>query len=216
MSSSTKRKNIVITAGPTYEPIDPVRIITNRSTGIMGYEIARAALKKNHKVVLISGPVSISPPSGARFIPVERARDMKNAVKKEYMKSDCLIMAAAVSDFKAKKIRKGKIKKGNKGLTVKLSKNYDILKSLNQKPNTTVVGFALETDALLKNARKKMADKKLDLIVANKLDSKNNAFGKGRKNFVLLRKDGRRSFYKNITKRKMAKAILEETEKIMA
>jgi len=209
------QKNIVVTAGPTYEPIDPVRIISNRSTGLMGYEIAKAALKRRHKVVLISGPVNIQPPSKAKFIKVEEAKDMKNAVLKEFKKADCLIMAAAVSDFKAKKTRKKKIKKKKGKFTLELSENPDILKSLSKKSGKALVGFALETDCSLQNAQKKMVDKKLDLIIANKRDFNNDPFGEGKKDFALLRKNGPNSFYKHITKKDMAKVIIEAVEEAM-
>ncbi len=203
-----KKIRLLITAGPTYEPIDPVRIITNRSSGLLGYEIAKEAVRRKYKVTLISGPTALKPPPEARFISAERAADMKQAVLKEFRKTDCLIMAAAISDFRIKRIYARKIKKKER-LLLHLLENTDILKSLPDKSDRVLIGFALETENLLKNARKKLIDKNLDLIIANKIDRKKLPFGEGRKNFVFLRKKEKPVYFKNKTKREIARAILD-------
>lgn len=203
-----KKIRLLITAGPTYEPIDPVRVITNRSSGLLGYEIAKEAVRRKYKVTLISGPTALKPSPKARLISVERAADMKKAVLKEFRETDCLIMAAAVSDFRIKRTSAHKIKKERKPL-LHLSENPDILKSLPDKSGRVLVGFALETENLLKNARKKLIDKNLDLIIANKIDRRNLPFGEGRKNFVFLRKREKPVYFRNKTKREIAGAILD-------
>ena len=179
-----KKIHLLITTGPTHEPIDPVRIITNRSTGLMGYEIAKQALKRRYKVTLISGPTGLKPLPGVKSISVERAIDMKRAVLREFRKADCLIMAAAVSDFRLKRVYSQKIKK-KKRLFLELTENPDILKSLPPKSGRVLVGFSLETGNLLRNARKKLIDKNLDLIIANIIDKRNMPFGKGLPHWIL-------------------------------
>ena len=203
-----KKISLLITAGPTYEPIDPVRGITNRSSGLLGYEIAKEAVRRKYKVTLISGPTALKPPPETRFILAERATDMKQAVLKEFRKTNCLIMAAAISDFRIKRTSSHKIKKKER-LLLHLLENPDILKSLPNKSDRVLVGFALETENLLKNARKKLIDKNLDLIIANKVDRKNLPFGEGRKSFVFLKKKEKPVYFKNKTKREIAGTILD-------
>ncbi len=168
-------KNILITAGPTREPIDAVRYITNYSSGKMGFEIARAAYDRGANVTLITGPVSLKETSGIKRINVNTAEEMYKEVKKIYNKFDLIIMAAAVSDFKVKSINKGKIKKEKiSSLNLELVKNIDILKFLGEKKkNFKLYGFALETDNGIDNAKKKLVEKNLDLIILN------NALEKG-------------------------------------
>ena len=178
-----KRMHFLITAGGTREYIDPVRFISNASSGKMGYALAGAALKAGHKVILISAS-DLQPPVGVQFIGVENASQMFKAVKKYFPKCDCLIMAAAVADYTPAKFSKTKIKKSNRPLTIKLKPTPDILKwAGNQKLKTKnfnppdvwriklktkiLVGFALEDKNLKANAEKKMKEKNLDIIIAN-------------------------------------------------
>ena len=160
---------ILITAGGTREYIDPVRFISNASSGRMGYALARTALKAGHKVTLITAPTAQRPPSEAKVIEVETAAQMFDTVKKHFEKCDCLIMAAAVADYTPTRPSKTKIKKTGKPLTIKLKPTADILKwaGKNKKKNQIVVGFALEDKAVRARAEKKLREKNLDMIIAN-------------------------------------------------
>jgi len=160
---------ILITAGGTREYIDPVRFISNASSGRMGYALARAALKAGHKVILVNAPTTRRPPSEAKIIEVETAAQMFKAVKKHFEKCDCLIMAAAVADYTPARPAKTKIKKTAKHLTIKLKPTTDILKwaGKKKKKNQIVVGFALEDKVVRGRAEKKLKEKNLDMIIAN-------------------------------------------------
>lgn len=162
-------KRIVVTAGPTREAIDPVRFISNRSSGKMGYALAASAAALGAEVTLISGPAAITPPFGVKLKMVETTVQMARAVKREIKAADCLIMAAAPSDYSATKVSSSKIKRTASLQAIELKPTDDILKSiigLNEK--LLVVGFALETDDAVKNARTKLREKKLDLIAVNR------------------------------------------------
>jgi len=160
---------ILITAGGTREYIDPVRFISNASSGKMGYALAQAALKAGHKVTLITAPTSQKPPSTAILVNVETAAQMFAAVKKHFSRCDCLIMAAAVADYTPARPAKTKIQKTGKPITIKLKPTTDILKwaGKNKKKDQFVVGFALEDNKVRKRAEKKLNEKNLDMIVAN-------------------------------------------------
>ena len=161
--------HFLITAGGTREYIDPVRFVSNASSGRMGYALARVALKAGHKVTLITAPTSLRIPKGAKTVNVESASQMHTAVKKYFPKGDCLIMAAAVADYTPAKASKTKIKKSAKGLVLKLKPTQDILlwASKNKRKNQLVIGFALEDKVLRSRAEKKLREKRLDMIVAN-------------------------------------------------
>ncbi len=160
---------ILITAGGTREYIDPVRFISNASSGRMGYALARAAFKAGHKVTLISAPTNQSPPSDVKLVKVETTAQMFEAVKKHFEKCDCLIMAAAVADYTPARPAKTKIRKTNKSLTIKLKPTADILKWAggHKRKNQIVIGFALEDKAVRSCAEKKLNEKNLDMIIAN-------------------------------------------------
>ncbi|NQV04805.1 MAG: phosphopantothenoylcysteine decarboxylase, partial [Candidatus Omnitrophica bacterium] len=161
----TRAIKIVITAGPTIEAIDPVRFISNRSTGRMGYKIAEVASKRGNAITLISGPTRLKPPRVKKFISIETAGDLFRVLKKEIKRADCLVMCAAVADFRRASVPKGKIKR-KKGLTLRLISNKDILKALSgYKKSKLFVGFSLETEGVVRNARKKIKNKNLDIIV---------------------------------------------------
>lgn len=210
-----RARSILITAGPTIEPIDPVRFISNRSTGYMGYELAKAARKRRYKVTLISGPTGIKPPSGIRFFRVETTLELHEKIKEKLGEADVLIMASAVSDFKALSFSSEKIK-SKKHLTLKFAKNPDILKSITKKmrKNRIIVGFSLETTGLLKNSLQKLQSKKLDLIIANKAGGENKPFGKGKKTVFILDRHGCRKSLTGATKPQIARAILDTVEEL--
>jgi len=158
----------LITAGPTREPIDPVRYISNRSSGKMGYAIAEAALETGHDVVLISGPVNLDPPRGAQFISVLTSDEMDDAVHQHVRDCDVLVMCAAVADYKPQDVSETKIKKRDAPLSLELIPTRDILSSIKNKDRQfLVVGFAAETNDVEANARKKLQTKHCDIIVAN-------------------------------------------------
>jgi phosphopantothenoylcysteine decarboxylase/phosphopantothenate--cysteine ligase len=165
-------KKILVTAGPTREPLDPVRFLSNYSSGKMGFALAEAAVVLGAETTLISGPTHLTPPAGVKFVPIESTTELCIAVKKEFAGSHCLIMAAAPVDFKPKHTSEQKMKKttvDSPGYSVTLEPTVDILKEIGRikKRRQLVVGFALETDHALQNARKKLKDKNLDLIVVN-------------------------------------------------
>lgn len=204
---------ILITAGPTRERLDSVRFISNFSTGNMGYELAKAALKKGYKVTLISGPTSLPPPKGADFIPVEGALQMDRAVRRNLKKSDCLFMASAVCDWRPQKVMSRKIKKGPKKIALRLIQNPDILGRIGKnKDGKMLVGFALESDALIKNASQKLKKKNLDLIVANKIKAKKTPFGAGKTDVIIIDRYGRRKNISKATKRRVAVELLSRAE----
>ncbi len=163
-----KGETVLVTAGPTEEPIDPVRFISNRSSGKMGLSLARAAARRGAEVLLVAGPCALPFPPGVRGIRVQTAAEMREAVLGNLERSSILVMAAAVSDYRPKERSPEKIKKDSAKLTVDLELNPDILAEAGRrKGNCFVVGFAAETENLLQNARRKLAEKNLDLIVAN-------------------------------------------------
>lgn len=171
MHSRKRRRKLqfLITAGGTREYIDPVRFISNASSGKMGYELARAAAAAGHEVTLITGPRCLSAPAGVRIVDVETSAEMFGEVRKCFGKSDCLLMAAAVSDYAPIRASKLKMKKSNRAITLKLKPTPDILKwaGSRKKRNQVVIGFALEDKNVRSNAERKMRDKNLDMVVAN-------------------------------------------------
>ena len=174
-----KDKKILVTAGPTQESIDPVRYITNHSTGKMGYSIAKIAAYRGAEVILISGPVNIPPPHHVKIINVISAKDMFEAVKKESSNCDIIIKSAAVSDYKPKIYSDEKIKKKDNELSIELERTDDILKYLgeNKKEGQILVGFSMETNNMIENSKNKLIKKNVDMIVANNLKDKGAGFG---------------------------------------
>ncbi|HLC95807.1 MAG TPA: bifunctional phosphopantothenoylcysteine decarboxylase/phosphopantothenate--cysteine ligase CoaBC [Candidatus Nanoarchaeia archaeon] len=197
-------KKILVTAGPTQEPVDPVRVITNRSSGKMGYAVAEAAAARGAKVTLISGPTNLEAPADVKIIDIETAEEMKDAILKKYEKTDVVIMAAAVADFKVKQ-SKQKIKK-DKPFFLKLERNFDILHELGKKKKKQkLIGFALETKDLVTNAVKKLKEKNLDMIIANSQKS----LQADRADFLLINNRFKKRFI-NISKQDMANKMLDE------
>ena len=204
-------KKILITAGPTQEPIDPVRFITNRSSGKMGYSLVEAALESGANVTLISGPVNIEPPSNCNFVSIKTAEEMYEAVMHHISGMDVYIGTAAVSDYSPAKASDSKIKKDGSSspMVLELKENQDILKSvseLEQRP--FVVGFAAETNDLIKNAEKKLSNKNLDLIIANDVSNKDIGFDSD-DNEVTLITEKEKHHIERQNKRKVSKKIID-------
>ena len=164
-----KGEKVLVSAGPTREAIDPVRFVSNASSGRMGYAIAKAAKRRGAEVVLISGPSYLPEPKGITFVKVTAAEEMKDACVRYYPQSTVVIMAAAIADYRPVKSSPTKMKKEAKALTVEMERTEDVLQYMGKKKKKGqfLVGFALETDNLVDNARKKLVDKNLDLVIAN-------------------------------------------------
>jgi len=200
---------ILVTAGPTIEPLDPVRFISNRSSGKMGFAIARAALRRGADVTLISGPTALTPPQGAETVYVESAGDMQKAVLKNIRRSTSLIMAAAVSDLAPSVINKSKLRKSEL-LPLKLKETPDILKKISlQKGRRIVIGFAAETGRNIENAKKKLKEKKLDLIVLNDVSEEGAGFGVDTNIVTIIDKKGVAEEYPLMNKIDVANIILD-------
>ena len=183
-------KKLIVTAGPTREEIDPIRYISNRSSGRMGYAVARAAVEAGAEVILISGPTAIVPPDRAGFLQVTTAQQMLAAVMATIAGTDIFIAAAAVADYRCKQVATQKIKKTAEDLTLSLQKNPDILSEVSKLPAPPfTVGFAAESDALLENARSKMLEKNIDMIAANRVGD-NLGFECEENELQVLWKDG--------------------------
>ncbi len=204
-------KRVLITAGPTQEPIDPVRFITNRSSGKMGYNLAEAAIESGARVTLISGPVDIPKPSNCNFVSVETAQEMYDAVMHHVKEKDVYIGTAAVSDYRPVNTSNQKIKKDGSGkpIILELEENKDILKSVSElQDKPYVVGFAAETDNLLVNADKKLKGKNLDLIVANDVSDKEIGFN-SEQNEVTLITLKEKTLIERQSKKKVSRQIID-------
>lgn len=203
-----KGRNIIVTAGTTIEPIDPVRFISNRSSGKMGYEMARAASRRGADVTLISGSSSIKPPAGVSFIKVESASDMKDAVNKKFSSCDTVIMTAAVSDFTPSAVSAGKIKKGDIQ-SLKLKPSSDILKELGKKKGGRfLVGFAAESSKDMSSAKKKLKEKNLDMIVLNDITKKDAGFNVDTNIVTIIDRNGSSADYPKMLKSDLAHIII--------
>ncbi|WP_290087629.1 bifunctional phosphopantothenoylcysteine decarboxylase/phosphopantothenate--cysteine ligase CoaBC [Paramuribaculum intestinale] len=213
-SASMKGLKVMITAGPTYEKIDPVRFIGNYSSGKMGYAIADEAARRGAEVTVVSGPVSVVPSEpGVRVIKVESAREMMEAAEREFAGADVAVMAAAVADYAPAEPAPGKIKReGGEPPVIRLVKNPDIAAALGERkrPGQTLVGFALETDHEMDNAAGKMKRKHLDMIVLNSLRDKGAGFGTDTNLVTILSADGRTTRYDLKSKREVACDILDQ------
>ena len=185
-------KKILVTAGPTQESIDPVRFITNHSSGKMGYAIARAAMLRGADVTLVTGPVSIAPPPFVRVVPVLSAEDMFQAVTSVSDRQDAVIKAAAVADYTPLSVSDQKVKKKDGEMNIELKRTKDILKFLGEhKPDGQFLcGFSMETENMLQNSRKKLAQKHVDMIVANSLRTSGAGFGTDTNVVTLITRDG--------------------------
>jgi phosphopantothenoylcysteine decarboxylase/phosphopantothenate--cysteine ligase len=206
-----ENERVLVTAGPTEEAIDPVRFITNPSSGKMGYAIARAAAHRGAKVTLVSGPTHSVPPAGVTFVRVRSAEEMRKAVMKAFPTSTCVVMAAAVSDFAPASCAKQKVKKQDASMTVKLKATPDILQELGKKKEDRVlIGFAAETQSLVRNAKAKVEKKNLDLIVANDVSRKEIGFQSDSNQVKMIGKDGKVSDLPLLPKRVLAHRVLDQ------
>ncbi|MFN2339845.1 MAG: bifunctional phosphopantothenoylcysteine decarboxylase/phosphopantothenate--cysteine ligase CoaBC [Halanaerobium sp.] len=187
-----QNKKILITAGPTREALDPVRFLTNHSSGKMGYALARAASYRGAEVKLISGPTELEPPLGVELIRAESAAEMKDEVLKDADTADIIIMAAAVADYRPSKYSSQKIKKKDGDLNLKLERTTDILAELGKKKakSQLLIGFAAESENLLENAQHKLRKKQADYIIANDISNKNIAFGSDKNQVNILSEEG--------------------------
>ncbi|CEN79841.1 bifunctional phosphopantothenoylcysteine decarboxylase/phosphopantothenate--cysteine ligase CoaBC [Paraclostridium sordellii] len=212
-----KGTSIIVTAGPTVESIDPVRYITNRSTGKMGYSIAKKAIERGADVTLISGPTNILPPQNLKkFIKTESAEDMYNAVLENIKDNQVVIKSAAVADYKPKGYSDKKIKKSDDDLSIKLDRTKDIALEIGKiKEDKILVGFAAETNDLLENAKGKIKKKNLDFIVANDLTQEGAGFGVDTNIVKVIDKDGIISEYPKMKKEEVADVILDKIKTLL-
>ena len=203
-------KKVVVTAGPTMVPIDPVRILTNRSSGKMGYSIAEEARDRGAEVVLISGPTSLRKPNGIKVIDIKTNEDMFNAIKNEFEDADIVIKSAAVADYKAKNYSNEKIKKTGDDLNLIFERDRDILKTLgDMKENQILVGFAAESSNLKENAKGKLERKNLDYIVANDISKSETGFASDENKVTIISKSGEEVSLEKMSKREVAKNIFD-------
>jgi phosphopantothenoylcysteine decarboxylase/phosphopantothenate--cysteine ligase len=206
-------ETVLVTAGPTFEPIDPVRYLGNRSSGKMGYALAEAALHRGARVILVSGPTALQPPSAAETIVVETAQQMRTAVLDRWERASLIIMAAAVADYHVKAESPEKIKR-NGPITLQLEPNADILGDLGSlrqatgKRTPTLIGFAAETGNLLENARAKLAKKQVDAIILNDVSRPGIGFNSDR-NEVTIVTSGETFAVPEASKRDVARKILD-------
>lgn len=204
-------KSFLVTAGPCREPLDPVRFISNRSSGKMGYALAAAARSLGAKTTLISGPTALKPPAGVDFITVETTSQMYQAISRRFARADCLIMAAAPADYAPETVAREKLKKGPQSTNVTLTPTVDILKvlGLRKKPGQLLIGFALETENGVRNARKKLTEKNLDLIVLNETTDEHPAFDSDTNRITLLAPGKKPEVWSLLDKHMIAVKLLE-------
>jgi phosphopantothenoylcysteine decarboxylase/phosphopantothenate--cysteine ligase len=203
-------KNVVVTAGPTIAPIDPVRFITNRSTGKMGYAIAKEARNRGANVTLISGPTSIIAPKDINVVEVSTNEEMKNEVMNIFDEADIVIKSAAVADYKPKNYSTQKIKKGDGELCIEFIRDNDILMELgSKKKNQILVGFAAESQELKDNAMSKLQRKNLDYIVANDITASDTGFASEDNKVIILSKEGKEIYLDKMSKEKIATNLFD-------
>jgi len=209
-ASSLRGKHVVVSAGPTREPLDPVRFLSNHSSGRMGVALAEAAWRRGADVTFIAGAIAVAPPVGARVVSVETTDDMADAVRAALATADVLVMAAAPADFRPEAVAGQKIKKGASAPSLALAHTTDILRDTrkDRRPGTVVVGFALETEQLDERAREKLEKKDLDLIVANQT-GEGSGFGHDTNRVTLLGRDGSREALPLMAKTDVAEVILD-------
>jgi phosphopantothenoylcysteine decarboxylase/phosphopantothenate--cysteine ligase len=207
-------RHVVVTAGGTQEPIDPVRYVSNRSSGKMGFALAEAARDRGADVTLITAPTSLPEPVGIGVIRVGTAEEMGQAVEDSVPRADVLIMSAAVADYRPVRAAKGKIKKGKAGLTLELERTPDILGSV--KGNLIKVGFAAESSDLVKNAEKKLKQKRLDFIVANDITARDSGFGSDTNRVTIIDRKGKVDRLPLLAKREVAERILDKVAALLS
>jgi phosphopantothenoylcysteine decarboxylase/phosphopantothenate--cysteine ligase len=212
-----KGEQILVTGGPTQEPIDPVRFITNRSSGKMGYALAKMARRRGAEVILITGPASLPlPRRDIKFLPVRSAEEMRKAVFNSLVGSSVVIKAAAVSDYRPKVISQKKIKKGSSNTTLPLERTKDILEELGKKKgNRILIGFAAETEDLIANAKKKLKEKNLDFIVVNDVTRPEAGFGSDTNQVKIIYPSGQVKDLPLMTKEEVSQLILDEVVRLL-
>jgi len=210
-------RTVLVTAGPTREELDPVRFISNHSSGKMGYALARAAWRRGARVVLVSGPTALTPPFGVELVPVESAAEMHAAVLERAAVCDVIIKSAAVADYRPKERAGDKLKKRREEMVVELVKNPDILRELGgaKRPGQLLVGFAAETADLEANAALKLETKNLDMIVANDVSAPGAGFNVDTNLVRLLYRDGGREVLPLLAKDEVADAVLDRVARLL-
>ena len=213
-----KGKSIIVTAGPTVESIDPMRYITNRSTGKMGYSIAKEAIERGADVTLITGPTNLTPPQNLKkLVKIESAKDMYEAVLENLDENDVVIKSAAVADYKPKNYSNKKIKKSDDDLVIELERNKDIAQEIGKiKNNKILVGFAAETNDLIENASLKIKKKNIDFIVANDLTKEGAGFGVDTNIVKIIDKEGNITEYPKMKKEEVANIILDKIKELLS
>lgn len=203
-------KKVLVTAGPTRANIDPVRFISNRSTGKMGYAIAEEARDRGAEVVLVSGPTNEAAPYGINVIKINTNEEMRSEVLKHFETSNIVIKSAAVADYKAKEYSENKIKKGNGDLEIILTRDNDILKELGEKKSGQIlVGFAAESQNVIENAKGKLIKKNLDYIVANDITSKDSGFASNHNRVTIVTREGQELSLEKMSKREVARNLFD-------
>ncbi|MFH1009576.1 MAG: bifunctional phosphopantothenoylcysteine decarboxylase/phosphopantothenate--cysteine ligase CoaBC [Candidatus Latescibacterota bacterium] len=212
-SETLSGRKILITASRTEEDIDPVRFLTNRSTGKMGYALAEVAYRKGAEVVLISGPTELPPPIGAELVRVRTAEEMRRAVIERFADCDALIAAAAVADFRPERFSEQKIKKGAGEWALKLARTADILSEIApSKGDRVLVGFAVETENAIANAREKLQKKNLDFVVLNNPMMEGAAFGSDTNVVTILDRQGHTEEFPKMSKLEVAEKVMEKVQ----
>jgi phosphopantothenoylcysteine decarboxylase/phosphopantothenate--cysteine ligase len=208
-------ETVLVTAGPTCEAIDPVRYLTNRSSGQMGYAVAEAARRRGARVILVSGPTSLEPPSVAVLETVRTTEQMREAIGKHLNESSVVIKAAAVVDFRPARVQRHKIKRRESRLTLELEPTTDLLAEITaSKGNRLVVGFVAESENLLENARAKLKEKGLDLVVANDITQDGAGFNSETNIVVILTRDGLEISLPKMSKFAVANRVLDEVVRL--
>lgn len=209
-------RSILVTAGRTREPLDPIRYLSNRSSGKMGYAIAEAAQKRGAKVSLISGPTNLPVPAEVSFIQVEKAKEMYSAVRSRFGKADVLIMAAAVSDFVPSIVSPDKIKNKDEEILLKLKPSVDILKEMGKRKRKKIlVGFSLETEDEIGNSKRKLVEKNLDLIVVNNPNVPGAGFEVDTNQVILIDKRGKTEKLPLLSKKEVAEKVLDKVSVLL-
>jgi phosphopantothenoylcysteine decarboxylase/phosphopantothenate--cysteine ligase len=216
-ASSLLGRTFLISAGPTAEPIDPVRVFTNRSSGKMGFRLAEAARDRGARVILVSGPSAEVDPPRVEVTRVMTAAEMRDAVLDRLQDAGVIIMAAAVADYRPEVVKTSKIKKGEGTFEIKLTRTDDILLEIGRRrrPDQTVVGFAAESEELEERARKKLEGKNLDLVVGNLVGKEGTGLGADANEVLLISRDGEAEAVPVMSKRKVAEKILDRIEVLL-
>jgi phosphopantothenoylcysteine decarboxylase/phosphopantothenate--cysteine ligase len=209
-------RRVLVTAGPTHEPVDAVRYLGNRSSGKMGFAVAEEAARRGASVTLVAGPVTLTDPPGIEVVRVETAEEMAREILARFDRTDVVVMAAAVADFRPERSFEGKLKKDAAPLEVRLERTIDILATLGkQKERQILIGFAAETGELEDEARRKLSEKNLDIIVANQVGRPGTGFGAETNRAAILGRDGTDEPLRAWTKRELAAAIWDRAAALL-